>query len=178
MLRTSLGSLAILAALLCAVGISGPPVRAQAVDAPPALASAIKAYVEGRGNQFAGDCRQAQTGQSAGQYCYTVVALTAQSAEVRVGQALSDETTPVSFQNVNGTWQVVGGSPTATPTRTSTATATATAGGAAAPSVSPSPPKTGNGGSSNGSPWPLAGASLVVVAIAVAGFSRLTVRKV
>jgi hypothetical protein len=139
--------------MLLAFGVHGAAaVHAQPVDAPPALQAAIQSYVEGEGNAFAGDCREAQTGEFAGQYCYTVVDLTNAQADVRVGQALSDETILLTFENVNGTWQLDDGRPTATATATGPATpttmasATPTATRTATATVSPSPPKTGNGG--------------------------------
>lgn len=138
----------------------GAASHAQApIDAPPALADAIRAYVTGQGRQFAGDCRTAQTGQFAGQYCYTVTALSAQSADVRIGQALSDQTTLVQFRNMNGTWQAQGGTPTAT------ATATTVPGGTGTPTA----PKTGNAGLVTGeSSLPMLTALLAVGAGTVA----------
>jgi hypothetical protein len=134
-------------ALIVAVAMSVSTAEAQAFDAPPALEDAIEAYVESQGDEFAGDCRDAQTGEFAGQYCYTVVGLTDQSADVRVGQALSDETILLTFANENGTWQVDDDTTTATATatRTATMTATATATRAATATATPSAPKTGGG---------------------------------
>src|SRR5215204_1117294 len=89
-------------AMLLAVGLSASAAQAQtAIDAPPALAAAIEAHIAAQDREFAGDCRDAQTGEFAGQYCYTVVALTAETADVRIGLALSDESEAVSFRNVN-----------------------------------------------------------------------------
>ncbi|MGE0228719.1 MAG: hypothetical protein AB7I38_01205 [Dehalococcoidia bacterium] len=161
-----------LAALLLLAGMSvvlGGRIHAQSpIDAPSALERAIEAHVEAQGHEFAGDCRDAQTGEFAGQYCYTVTSLNEESAEVRIGQALSDGTTAVRFRNISGTWQVDAGTPTPSATATGTATAT--------PSITttPSAPRTGMAGlTGEQRGGPLALLSVLVIVGTAVGAARL-----
>ena len=69
---------------------------------PAELKQAIRVHVESQQKPYAGLCRE--TNAHPGEYCGFVLSLSATTAEVSYGRALSDELTKATFNRVGGAW--------------------------------------------------------------------------
>lgn len=85
---------------------------------PAGLANAIKQHIESRGHQYAGLCVDVNANPPLpfGKYCAFVLSIEHDIAEISYGPVASNDITMVSFELVNGTWQVMNATSTPTPT--------------------------------------------------------------
>lgn len=72
-------------------------------DLPPGLEDAIRANVEARGEEYAGDCQEATLEEDVGKWCSHVQLLDGQ-AIVSLGPTFSEFVAEVIFTEQDGTW--------------------------------------------------------------------------
>jgi LysM repeat protein len=86
--------------------VMGSTVRVQGQQ-PDALDNALRDYVEQRGEEYAGPCDETVLEEDIGKWCSEMVSRTDNRAEAQFGPTFSQFVVAVTFERVDGEWQVV-----------------------------------------------------------------------
>jgi hypothetical protein len=87
------------------------PASLPALSQHATLEEAMRAYVQARGERFAGACEQTTPDQHIGMWCSEVDTRTDDRAVVDFGPTFSQFVVRVTFERTNGEWQVVAEEP-------------------------------------------------------------------